>query len=208
MAYTLLLNQLDPLNCDTSSLDLKEPERAEKVINNANLFGVAKFLTPSDILNGDEILNLLFCEEIYRRISGLEPKKDFSIVEKKCFSRIVNNSLGEYQTMKNILPIKPDSDDLFSVLKDGVILCELVNYALPGTIDHRAINSKKPLNCFQTKENVVLGLASAKAIGCNVDRISPLDVAKGRECETLELLNEIFKVNYIYIYIHIYLLSY
>jgi len=69
-----------------------------------------------------------------------------------------------------------------------------VNDAVPGTIDPRAINTKKPLTPFQIKENMLLGLSSAKAIGCHVDEIKWMDIAKGKPAEILKLLSEILKV--------------
>lgn len=68
-----------------------------------------------------------------------------------------------------------------------------MNEAVSGTIDPRAINTTKPLSSFQVNENLQLGLASAKSIGCHVDEITPLDVLKGKENEDLKLLAEVLK---------------
>ena len=65
---------------------------------------------------------------------------------------------------------------------------------MPGTIDQRAINSKKPLTPLQVKENLNMGLFSARAIGCNVEGINPADVGNGRAAEILKLACEILKV--------------
>jgi hypothetical protein len=48
--------------------------------------------------------------------------------------------------------LNPDSDDLFSKVGDGIILCKIINLAQHGAIDVRAINVKRPLNVFN--ENV------------------------------------------------------
>jgi plastin-1 len=74
----------------------------------------------------------------------------------------------------------------------------MVNDAVPNTIDQKAINSKKPLNLIESKENLLLGLSSAKSIGCKVEDVTPLDVAKGKKNPILKLLSEIFKVKIIY----------
>jgi len=42
---------------------------------------------------------------------------------------------------------------------------KLINIAVPGTIDERAINTKKELNPWERTENLSLCLNSAKAIG-------------------------------------------
>ena len=57
---------------------------------------------------------------------------------------------------------------------------KLINLAVPGTIDERAINTKKILNPWERNENLTLGLNSAKAIGCTVVNIGTQDIAEGR----------------------------
>jgi hypothetical protein len=57
---------------------------------------------------------------------------------------------------------------------------KLVNLAVPGTIDERAINTKRLLNLWEKNENHTLCLNSAKAIGCTVVNIGTQDLAEGR----------------------------
>lgn len=52
--------------------------------------------------------------------------------------------------------------------------------AVPGTIDERAINTKRILNHLEKTENHTLCLNSAKAIGCSVLNISTQDLAEAR----------------------------
>lgn len=52
--------------------------------------------------------------------------------------------------------------------------------AVPGTIDERAINTKRVLNLWEKNENHTLCLNSAKAIGCTVVNIGTQDLAEGR----------------------------
>jgi plastin-1 len=42
----------------------------------------------------------------------------------------------------------PESDDIFSAMEDGIVLCKLINLAAPETIDFRAVNTKKNLNIY------------------------------------------------------------
>ncbi|KAL6975236.1 fimbrin [Sarracenia purpurea var. burkii] len=57
---------------------------------------------------------------------------------------------------------------------------KLVNVAVPGTIDERAINTKRVLNPWERNENHTLCLNSAKAIGCTVVNIGTQDLVEGR----------------------------
>lgn len=57
---------------------------------------------------------------------------------------------------------------------------KLINVAVPGTIDERAINTKRILNPWERNENHTLCLNSAKAIGCTVVNIGNEDFIEGR----------------------------
>lgn len=57
---------------------------------------------------------------------------------------------------------------------------KLINIAAPGTIDERAINTKRVLNPWEKNENHTLCLHSAKAIGCTLVNIGTQDLAEGR----------------------------
>ncbi|OEL12528.1 Fimbrin-5 [Dichanthelium oligosanthes] len=59
-------------------------------------------------------------------------------------------------------------------------LSKLINVAVPGTIDERAINKKRVLNPWERNENHTLCLNSAKAIGCTVVNIGTQDLVEGR----------------------------
>lgn len=52
--------------------------------------------------------------------------------------------------------------------------------AVPGTIDDRAINTKRVLNPWERNENHTLCLNSAKAIGCTLVNIGTQDFIEGR----------------------------
>ncbi|KAJ0113666.1 hypothetical protein Patl1_01894 [Pistacia atlantica] len=100
--------------------------------------------------------------------------------EKASYVAHINSYLAEDPFLKKYLPIDPATNELFEVAKDGVLLCKLINVAVPGTIDERAINTKRVLNPWEKNENHTLGLNSAKAIGCTVVNIGTQDLAEAR----------------------------
>ncbi|XP_044494137.1 fimbrin-5 [Mangifera indica] len=114
--------------------------------------------------------------------------------EKASYVAHINNYLAEDPFMKKYLPIDPATDQLFEVAKDGVLLCKLINVAVPGTIDERAINTKHVLNPWERNENHTLGLNSAKAIGCTVVNIGTQDLAEARPHLVLGLISQIIKI--------------
>ncbi|KAH0853062.1 hypothetical protein HID58_032678 [Brassica napus] len=114
--------------------------------------------------------------------------------EKASYISHINNYLREDPLWNSYIPINPATDALFDIVKDGVILCKLINAAVPGTIDERAINMKKELNPWERTENLSLCLNSAKAIGCTVVNIGTQDIAEGTPHLVLGLIFQIIKI--------------
>ncbi|GMI69131.1 fimbrin-like protein 2, FIMBRIN5 [Hibiscus trionum] len=114
--------------------------------------------------------------------------------EKASYVQHINSYLAEDKFLKDFLPIDPATDALFELAKDGVLLCKLINVAVPGTIDERAINTKKVLNPWERNENHTLCLNSAKAIGCTVVNIGTQDLVEGRPHLILGLISQIIKI--------------
>lgn len=93
-------------------------------------------------------------------------------------------------------PIPTETMQIFEEVRDGLILCKLINDSVPDTIDTRVLNkpnSKKPLNAFQITENNNIVITSAKAIGCSVVNIGSSDIAEGREHLILGLIWQIIR---------------
>lgn len=72
---------------------------------------------------------------------------------------------------------------------DG-ICSKLINVAIAGTIDERALNMKEKLNPWERTENHTLCLNSAKAIGCSVVNIGSQDLADGRVREIFFIIKQ------------------
>ncbi|KAH9794124.1 hypothetical protein WN944_011313 [Citrus x changshan-huyou] len=114
--------------------------------------------------------------------------------EKASYVAHINNYLAGDEFLKKYLPIDSSSNDLFEIVKDGVLLCKLINVAVPGTIDERAINTKRLLNPWERNENHTLCLNSAKAIGCTVVNIGTQDFIEGRRHLVLGVISQIIKI--------------
>lgn len=92
--------------------------------------------------------------------------------------------LGKDPELKDRMPIDPKTMALFISVHDGIVLCKLINTAVAGTVDERALNlpSKlgKRFNEFHMTENQILCINSARAIGCSVVNIGPNDLLEGK----------------------------
>ena len=92
----------------------------------------------------------------------------FSEEERTAYVKVINSSLADDPVCKKYLPIDPESNEVFDRIKNGVLLCKLINKAQEGTIDERVINTKDNMNIFQQVENLNLAISAAKSIGLNV----------------------------------------
>ncbi|XP_050223937.1 fimbrin-1-like [Mercurialis annua] len=117
-----------------------------------------------------------------------------NVSEKASYVAHINSYLGDDPFLKQFLPLDPSSNALFDLVRDGVLLCKLINVAVPGTIDERAINTKRVLNTWERNENHTLCLNSAKAIGCTVVNIGSSDMVEGRPHLVLGLISQIIKI--------------
>ncbi|CAH1245696.1 PLS3 [Branchiostoma lanceolatum] len=117
----------------------------------------------------------------------------YSEEEKTAFADWINSNLADDEDCKPYLDIDVNSDELWTKIQDGILLCKMINLACPGTIDERAINTGK-LNQYKTTENLNLALNSASAIGCNTENIGAADLQEGKPSLVLGLLWQIIRI--------------
>lgn len=133
------------------------------------------------------------------RISGLSEASSEGTThsvgkeEQVAFSNWINTKLSNDPDLKHLLPLDQNGENLYEAIKDGILLCKIINLSCPDTIDERAIN-KKSLTLYTKHENLTLALNSAQAIGCNIVNIDAHDLAKGRPHLSLGLLWQIIRI--------------
>ncbi|EDO40382.1 predicted protein [Nematostella vectensis] len=122
-------------------------------------------------------------------------KHSHSKEEQVAFADWINSSLKEDESVHKYLPIdaSEDSSDLYEKVKDGILLCKMINLSAPGTIDERVIN-KPPLKVFTIHENQTLVINSALAIGCNLVNIGAGDLAEGKKHLVLGVLWQVIRI--------------
>jgi len=113
--------------------------------------------------------------------------------EQLAFSDWINTNLGEDENLKHILPLCETGTNLYDAVKDGILLCKVVNHSCPDTVDERVINMK-PNSVYTRHENLTLALASAQSIGCNIVNIDANDLIKGTPHLVLGLLWQIIRI--------------
>eukprot|EP00479_Gromia_sphaerica_P014799 TRINITY_DN905_c0_g1_i3.p1 TRINITY_DN905_c0_g1~~TRINITY_DN905_c0_g1_i3.p1 ORF type:complete len:295 (-),score=71.06 TRINITY_DN905_c0_g1_i3:484-1368(-) len=117
------------------------------------------------------------------QVKGAVGTHSFSQEEMSAFAEHLNFVLDGDDDCKHLLPINPDGTDLCNKVRDGILLAKFINCAVPDTIDMRAVNFPKPgkpMSVFEINENQELGIASAKAIGCQVINMGGAELVDGK----------------------------
>lgn len=126
--------------------------------------------------------------------TGIHVIKD---VEQAAFADWINKSFANDKEVKTYLPLTPGGDDLYDHCSDGVLLCKMINKAVPGTIFEKSINmpiSGKQLSIYQKLENGTLAINSAKSLGCKIVNIEACDIQKGTPYLVLGLIWQVIKL--------------
>ena len=126
-----------------------------------------------------------------------QPRRDalFRRVGDDRLLAVYQRGAGKDDELTHLLPINPESMDLFDACKDGVILCKLINCAQADTVDLRRVHTghEKARSVFEVAENLNMAINAAVAIGCRVVNIGPDDVMAGSPHLVLGLLWQIVK---------------
>ena len=64
------------------------------------------------------------------------------VEEQLAFSDWINTNLGSDQDLTHILPLADSGLSLYDAVKDGILLCKIVNHSCPDTVDERVIDMK------------------------------------------------------------------
>jgi len=121
-------------------------------------------------------------------------KHTYSEEEKVAFTDHINRTLAHDERLADRLPMDASSEAVFKAVADGLLLCKLMNKAVPETVDERALNTGKNLNIYQMNENQNLVINAAKAIGCKVVNIHNEDLIEGKEHLVLGLVWQIVRI--------------
>lgn len=142
---------------------------------------------------------ILQFRQVIQKLGNEASFSSFSNEERSAYAKVIIECLHKDKDCQKYFPVDPDTNDIFKVLTDGVILCKLVNCAEKGTIDERTINKKQGMNIFLMNENLRLALNACKSIGCQIVGIHPETIVEQRYELILGILWQILKVKFVLI---------
>ena len=189
--YTVLLNQLDPNQCDKSALDETDPlARAQKVLDNAKKLGCETEVTPEDLASGNEAMNRLFTSDLYNALANNAGGDDYDKELMKAYIDTINKELCDDADTKNKIPIDRDNEEVFDKLKDGVILGKLMNLADRYALDEDSLKTGDELTDEDKDNNLDKVLEGAEKLCCP-HKPTKGDIANGKKKKDQELVGDV-----------------
>ena len=189
--YTVLLNQLDPNQCDKSALDETDPlARAQKVIDNAKKLGCETEVTPEDLASGNEAMNRLFTSDLYNALANNAGGDDYDKELMKAYIDTINKELCDDADTKNKIPIDRDNEEVFDKLKDGVILGKLMNLADKNALDEDSLKTGDELSDDDKSNNLDKVLEGADKLGCP-HKPTKGDIANGKKKKDQDIVGDV-----------------
>lgn len=121
----------------------------------------------------------------------------YSENERRAFVEHINKVLADQVDLSAALPIDPNSDAIFGAVKDGIILCKLINWSVPRTIDENKIVKyfrDEKSKMYHQLTNLNLSIVGAKKIGAVVVNLGAEDLMAGKPYLVFGLLWQIIKI--------------
>jgi len=197
--YTVLLNRINPKQCDLSALKMRKQEkRAAKVLDNARKAGCQVIIKPKDIVAANERLNLAFTAAIFNHMPGLEPITE---EEQKDLAGMMEDDTGDsreeraFRMWINTLGIKDlYIDNLFQDCKDGLVLLKVLDKIDPGCVSWKRVE-KRPKNKFKKISNCNYVVVLGKSLKFSLVATGGSDIVDGNKKLVLGLVWQMMRYN-------------
>ncbi|KAK2732517.1 Fimbrin, actin-bundling protein [Onygenales sp. PD_40] len=196
--YTILLNQLAPDICSRAPLQTRDLlQRANQVLDNADLLECRKFLTPTSLVAGNPKLNLAFVANLFNTHPGLDPITEEEKLEVEDFDAEGEREARVFTLWLNSLDVQPAVNSLFDDLRDGTILLQAYDKVIPGSVNWRHVNkapaSGGELMRFKAVENTNYAIELGKQNRFSLVGIQGADITDGQRTLTLGLVWQLMR---------------
>ena len=198
--YIILLNHLNSEICNKNGLNESDiKKRAQIVISNAKLLNLQCYITPENIISGNENLNIIFVSELFNSYKNLDPPNekqkteinnilaDKNEREEKSFRRWIN-SLG----IKNNKGEEININNLYEEAKDGIILLKVLDKISPGIVNWKKVD-KNPNNIFKQNSNCNEVIETCKKLKLNIVGIGGGNIREGKKDYILAIVFQLMK---------------
>lgn len=197
--YTVLLAQIgSEYGCTRAPLQTRDlHQRAEEVLQNADLLGCRKFLSPSSLVAGNPKLNLAFVANLFNTHPCLDPITEEEKLEVEDFDAEGEREARVFTLWLNSLDVQPAVQSFFDDLRDGTILLQAYDKVINGSVNWRHVN-KLPahggeMSRFKAVENTNYAIELGKQNGFSLVGIQGADITDGQRTLTLGLVWQLMR---------------
>lgn len=196
--YAHLLQQIDPAKqCTTAILKRNDlSHRAEYIAAQGKQLGAEFHVKSSDIVSGNEKLNLGFVASLFNACPALDPPDEDTL---KLFDELPDDDVGDsreeraFRMWLNSLGLPLHVNNLFDDVRDGLLLLHTMDHVRPGIISWNKVNMT-PRMVFKRVENsnyaVVLGKGAFKF---SLVGVQGKDINDGNRKLTLALIWQLMR---------------
>ena len=191
-AYTVLLHQISPQQCDLSALKSSDAhQKAQHVLDNAKRLDVKAPIKAADICSGNPRLNLIFTAAIFNQVPGLDPLTKDEMAMAGLIEDDVGDSREEraFRMWINSLGVEDvHMNNLFEDSTDGLQLLKVLDFIHGGgLVDWRQVE-KNPNNKFKKVSNCNYVVVLGKQLKFSLVNISGTDINVGNKKLLLALI--------------------
>ncbi|KAK0667262.1 putative Fimbrin [Cercophora samala] len=197
--YTVLLAQIgSEYGCTRAPLQTRDlHQRAEEVLQNADLLGCRKFLSPSSLVAGNPKLNLAFVANLFNTHPCLDPITEEEKLEVEDFDAEGEREARVFTLWLNSLDVQPAVQSFFDDLRDGTVLLQAYDKVINGSVNWRHVN-KLPahggeMSRFKAVENTNYAIELGKQNGFSLVGIQGADITDGQRTLTLGLVWQLMR---------------
>eukprot|EP01097_Dermamoeba_algensis_P012074 TRINITY_DN969_c0_g2_i2.p1 TRINITY_DN969_c0_g2~~TRINITY_DN969_c0_g2_i2.p1 ORF type:complete len:286 (+),score=82.84 TRINITY_DN969_c0_g2_i2:697-1554(+) len=158
------------------------------MLQRADKIDCRKFVSPKDITTGNAKLNLAFVANLFNTCPGLAPV-EYTPVEETREEKTFRNWM-------NSLGVDPFVNNLYTDLRDGIVLIQLFKAVCPGIVDDKRVNwhPDKALSPQMKKlENCNYAVELGKQLKFSVVGIGGSDILEGNKTLTLSVVYQLMR---------------
>lgn len=204
----MLLSQIAPQQCDRAPLSVFDlHERAEAMLQNAKKIDCRKFVRPKDIVDGNVKLNLAFTANLFNTCPALDPP-EAQLLESIDWKTLYGDESDSREARSmfllfhvtgsthhelafriwiNSLGIRPEVNNLFEDVRDGLVLLKVMDAIKPGIVAWDKVN-KQPTNKFKKAENCNYAVVLGKQLKFSLVGVAGSDIVDGNRKLTLGIV--------------------
>ena len=209
-AYVSLLNRVQPrgedalcppLNYDAQNYN--DQDRARAIQQMATRLDCGDYITPDDILEGNDRVNTLFVSHLFNTHPALEEWKDDLDLdldetrEEKTFKNWIN-SMDIFDPSKDKLGERlRQLNYLYPPLAGAVVILKLEDCIKEGSVDWKRVNKtatyKRPGGIQRKLENCGYALDVARDLKCKIIGIGGENIAESHKMYTLAVIWQLMR---------------